>query len=348
MLEEALPLPDKPSIIVLPFVNLSHDPEQEYFSDGITEDVTSALSRLSSLFVIARTSAFTYKGKASKVQDIGKEMGVRYVVEGSVRRSSDQVRVSVQLIDAPADHHLWSERYDHPFTDIFVVQDEIVQKIVTTLKLHLTLQEQGIFVRKDTDNLEAYDCFLRGFQSFLRFTKKANAQARQMLEQALELDSHYAEAWALLGWTYFLEWLSWSQKSQALDQAFAFGQKTKTLDDALPITSLLLGEIALFNGQHGQAIAAMEHAITLAPNFAEAYAHLGLTFTYVGRPQEAIGCIEKAMRRNPHAIDFLAFLGFALHFAGRDEEAISVLKKARARNPEYMVLILYLPPSMES
>jgi adenylate cyclase len=190
--QEALPLPDKPSIVVLPFVNMSGDPEQEYFSDGLTEDLTSALSRLSSLFVISRNSASTYKGKAVKVQEVSKEMGVQYVLEGSVRKADGQVRVTAQLIDATQDHHLWTERYDRPLKDIFTLQDEIVQKIVTTLKLQLTLREQGYLVRKTTNNLEAYDYFLRGREYSSRGTKETNVQARQMYERAIELDPQYA------------------------------------------------------------------------------------------------------------------------------------------------------------
>jgi adenylate cyclase len=177
-----LPLPDKPSIVVLPFDNLSHDPEQEYFSDGITEDLTSALSRLAGLFVISRNSASTYKGKPVKVQEVGKELGVQYVLEGSVRKADGQVRITAQLIDATQDHHLWTERYDRPLKDIFALQDEIVQKIVTTLKLQLMLWEQGVLVRKTTDNLEAYDFYLRGMEShwhaFYEVKKEANEQAR--------------------------------------------------------------------------------------------------------------------------------------------------------------------------
>ena len=156
----SLPLPDKPSIVVLPFVNMSKDPEQEYFSDGITEDLTTDLSQISSLFVIARNSAFTYKGKAVKVQEVGKELGVRYVLEGSVRKAEDQVRITAQLIDATTGGHLWSERYDRPLQDIFALQDEIVQKIVTTLKLQLTLRGARDSGAQTTDNLEAYDYLL--------------------------------------------------------------------------------------------------------------------------------------------------------------------------------------------
>jgi adenylate cyclase len=153
---QALPLPDKPSIIVLPLVNLSKDPDQEYFSDGLTEVLTGDLSKISSLFVIARNSAFTYKGKATKVQDVSKEMGVRYVVEGSVQKANQRIRIAVQLIDATTGQHVWSQQYDRPLIDIFALQDEIVQKIVTTLKLQLTLQEQGVLVHKRTNNVEAY------------------------------------------------------------------------------------------------------------------------------------------------------------------------------------------------
>src|SRR5215813_673765 len=190
-----LPLPDKPSIVVLPFDNMSEDPKQDYFSNGITEVLTSDLSRISSLFVIARNTAFTYKGKAANVQDVGKELGVRYVLEGSVQRAGEQVRIVAQLVDTTTGGHIWSERYDRPLQDIFALQDEIVQKMVTTLRLQLTLQEQGYIVRKHTDNLEAYDFFLRGVESYWRLTKEGNARARQMFEKAVALDLQYAEAY---------------------------------------------------------------------------------------------------------------------------------------------------------
>src|SRR5262245_49568122 len=218
--QPALPLPDKPSIVVLPFVNMSKDPEQEYFSDGLTETLTGDLSKIASLFVIARNSAFTYKGKAVKVQDVGREMGVRYVLEGSVLKADNQVRITAQLIDATTGYHLWSERYDRPLQNVLTLQDEIVQKIVTTLKLQLTLQEQGFSVRKTTDNLEAYDAFLRGLESFWRYTKEANTQARPMFEKAVALDPQYAEAYARLGATYWLEWnWGWSADPQTLERA---------------------------------------------------------------------------------------------------------------------------------
>jgi adenylate cyclase len=336
--QAVLPLPDKPSIVVLPFVNMSEDPKQEYFSDGLTEDLTSALSKISSLFVIARNSAFTYKGKAVKVQDVSKELGVRYVLEGSVRRADNQVRITAQLIDATTGGHLWSERYDRPLQDIFALQDEVVQKIVTTLKLQLTVQEQGILVRKTTDNLAAYDYYLRGRAHFNRFTQEANAQARQLFEKVLELDPQYAEAYAFLGWTYFREWsLQWSEDSQALEQAFALAQKAVALDDSLAQAHVTLGAVYLWKKQYDQAIAEAERAIALDSNFAEAYTWLGETLKFAGRPEEAIGLIEKAMRLNPHYPPFYIFqLGEAYRSTGRYEEAMAAYKKALTRNPNIL------------
>ncbi len=213
-------LPDKPSIVVLPFDNMSNDPSQDYFSDGITEDITTDLSKIASLFVIARNSAFTYKGKAVKVQDVSRELGVRYVLEGSVRRSDNQVRITAQLIDATQGQHLWSERYDRPLQDIFAVQDEIRQQIVFALKVKLTPEEQARFKTAPTNNLEAYDYYLRGWQLSWRTTKETNIQARQMFEKALELDPQYAGAYAGLGSTYWIEWFSqWNADPSELSRA---------------------------------------------------------------------------------------------------------------------------------
>src|SRR5713226_165453 len=339
----ALPLPDKPSIAVLPFDNLSEDPKQEYFSDGITEDLTSDLSKLSGLFVISRNSAFTYKGKAVKVQEVSKELGVQYVLEGSVRKADGQVRITAQLIDAIQDHHLWTERYDRPLQDIFALQDEIVQKIVTTLKLQLTLMEQGYLVRKRTDNLEAYDSWLRGLESLLRARdetkKELNVQARQMFEKAIELDPQYAEAYAGLGTTYFLErWYAWSQDPQTLERALELGQKAIALDGSLPGSHDLLGGIYVWKKQHDQAIAEEERAITLDPNDADGYVTLGVILAFAGRPEEGIGWIERGMRLNPHYPPWYLFeLGQAYRLTGRYAEAVATLKEVISRSPNLTV-----------
>jgi adenylate cyclase len=335
----SLPLPDKPSIVVLPFVNMSGDPGQEYFSDGITEELTASLSRLSNLFLISRNSAFFYKGKAVKTQDISRELGVRYVLEGSVRKADGQVRIIAQLIDATKDHHLWTERYDRPLKDIFAVQDEIVQKIVTTLKLQLALWEQGVLVRKRTDNLEAYDVYLRGRESLVRVqketSKEANAQARRMFEKAIELDSQYAEAYALLSVTYFTDWFYyWNLTPQVVKQFSELARKAITLDDSLPVAHAVLSWAYLAKRQHDQAIAEAERAIALDPNSADAYRVLGINLVWAGRPEEGIALIEKAMRLNPrYGPIYLVNLGWAYLEAGRCDEALVPLKRALSLVP---------------
>src|ERR1700730_8587376 len=217
----ALTLPDKPSIAVLPFTNMSGDREQEYFSDGITDDLTTALSRIPDLFVIARTSAFTYKGKAVKVQDISRQLGVKYVLEGSVRKADKQVRITAQLVDATTGDHIWAEHYDRPLRDIFSLQDEIVRRIVTTLNLQLTLEGRGVLFKKRTDSLEAYDDFLRALEYTLSITKDGNEKARQALEQAIALDPKYSDAYAELGWIYFIDVVSqWTRDPHVFDLMF--------------------------------------------------------------------------------------------------------------------------------
>jgi adenylate cyclase len=345
--QSALPLPDKPSIVVLPFDNMSKDPEQEYFSDGLTEVLTGDLSKISSLFVIARNSAFTYKGKAVKVQDVGREMGVRYVLEGSVQKADQQVRITVQLIEATTGHHLWSEQYDRPLKEIFALQDEIVQKIVTTLKLQLTLVERGIIVRKNTDNLEAYDAFLRGAESFWRATKETNAQARQMYEKAVALDPQYAEACAELGYTYWREWSSrWSADPQTLERALALAQQAVALDDSLPWAHSLLSGVYYWKQQYEQAITEGERAIALDPNNADSYAVQAEALLFAGRPEEALRMVEQAMRLNPrYPFWYLFELGFAYRFTGQYAEAIATLKEVISRNPNFIYAHLHLAMS---
>ncbi len=332
-----LPLPDKPSLAVLPFTNLSSDPEQEYFSDGLTEDLITDLSRLSGLFVIARHSIFTYKGKAVKVQEVSQELGVRYVLEGSVRKAGERVRITAQLIDATTGHHLWAERYDRPLQDLFALQDEIVQQIVTTLKLQLSLWEQGHLVRRTTTNLEAYDSFLRGAAYQFRFTKEAAAQARLLFEKALELDPRYAEAYAWLGWTYWIEWVSrWNADLQSLERALALEQQALALDDSLPRAHSLLGFIYAQQQQYDQALAEGERAIALDPNNADSYAFHGEVLRFTGRPEDALRMLAQALRLNPrHPPLYLFFLGAAYNATGRHTEAVTTLKEYLSRSPNH-------------
>jgi adenylate cyclase len=340
----ALPLPDKPSIVVLPFANMSNDPEQEYFSDGITEVLTSDLSKISGLFVIARNSAFTYKGKAVKVQEVGREMGVRYVLGGSVLKAEGQLRITAQLIDAITGYHLWAERFDRPLKDIFALQDEIVQKIVTTLKLQLTLQEQGYIMRKHTDNLEAYDYVLRSTGYFIRFTKETNAQARQMAEKAVALDPQYALAYTRLGWTYLAEWIyRWSPDPQNLERAFELVQRAIALDDSVPGVHSLAGWVYAQKRQYDEAIAAGERAIALDPNDAEVYARQAGVFLWAGRPEETLRLMEKAMRLNPRSPPtYLSIAGSAYRLTGRYADAIAAQKQALLSNPNFLFCYLEL------
>jgi adenylate cyclase len=343
----ALPLPDKPSIVVLPFVNMSQDPAQDYFSDGLTEVLTSDLSKLSSLFVIARNSAFTYKGKAMKVQDVGREMGVRYVLEGSVLKAEGQVRITAQLIDAATGYHLWSERYDRPMQHILTLQDEIVRKIVTTLKLQLTVQEQGYLERKTTDNLEAYDTFLRGVELFSRITPETTVQARQMFEKAVALDSQYADAYAWLGGIYLAEWLwRWSADPQTLEHALALTQQALALDDSVPRAHSILSNVYAQKQQYDQAIAEGRRAIILDPNNDFSYNRQGAALNFAGRPEEALPMMEQAMRLNPHYPPFyLGDLGWTYSLTGRYAEAVATLKEATSRGPTLMVYYAILADS---
>jgi adenylate cyclase len=343
----ALPLPAKPSIVVLPFDNMSNDPAQDYFSHGITEVLTSDLSRISSLFVIARNTAFTYKGKAVHIQEVGKDLGVRYVLEGSVQKAGEHIRIVTQLIDTTTGGPLWSQRYDRPLHDLFALQDEIVQKIVTTLKLQLTLEEQGYVARKHTDNLEAYDAFLRGTEYYYRYTKEANAQARQLFEKAIALDPQYAEAYAWLGLTYWAEWgFRWSAAPETLKRALALAQQAAALDDSLPVAHSLLSNVYTSEQQYDQAITEGERAIALDPNYADSYAVQANVLILAGRPEEALQSVEQAMRLNPrYPFWYLFQVGLAYQMTGRYAEAIAMQKEVISQNPNFFYAHLQLASS---
>lgn len=343
----ALPLPDKPSIAVLPFNNLSGDPEQEYFSDGITEDIITDLSKISGLFVIARNSVFIYKGKAVKIAEVGRELGVRYVLEGSVRKANGMVRITAQLVDASTQGHLWAQRYDRDLKDIFTLQDEVTQRIVTALAVKVTEDEQKRLLQRYTDNMEAYDYYLRGLEYFSQLTKTSNIMAREMLNKAIDLDPKFAAAYALLGLAHSQEWTQgWSQDSQPLEHAFELAQKAIALDDTLPSGYAILGEVYLHKNKHEKAIAAQQKAIALSPNDADGIAGLGGILTWAGRPEETIELAKKAMRLNPmYPTEYLWNLGHAYYLIGRIEEAAETLNRARDRSPEYIPVIAYLTAS---
>ncbi|MEE9612587.1 MAG: adenylate/guanylate cyclase domain-containing protein [Desulfatiglandales bacterium] len=343
----ALPLPDKPSIAVLPFVNMSGDPDQEYFSDGITEDLITDLSKISGLFVIARNSAFIYKGQAVKIAEVGRELGVRYVLEGSVRKANGRVRITAQLVDTTTEGHLWAERYDRDLKEVFTLQDEVAQKIVAALEVKLTEDERERLVRKYTDNMEAYDYYLRGAEYINRSTKEANVQARRMFKRAIELDSEFAAAYAYLGHTYLLDWkMGWKQDPHILEQAYEIGQRAIALDDSLGGGYCLVGHVYLSKKRHEKAISVFEKAIDRNPNYSMVCAGLGDILSWAGRPQEAIEYLKKAMRLDPaQPFWYFWFLGHAYFLLGQHEEAIETLKRALNRNPDFWVAHVYLAAS---
>jgi adenylate cyclase len=341
-----LPLPDKPSIAVLPFVNMSGDPEQEYFSDGITEEIITALSKTPQLFVIARNSTFTYKGKPVKVQQVGRELGVRYVLEGSVRKAADKVRITAQLVDAQTGNHLWAERYDRDLKDIFALQDEITMKIITELRVKLAEGERVRGYSKGTDNLEAYLKYLQGSGHYQKLNKEDNARARQMFEEAIALDPHYPQAYATLGWTHWIDlWLKSSRSPrESMSQAFELAKKSIALDDSCQNAHLLLSNLYLITRQHEKAIAEGKRAIALDPNSADAYAIFGgQVLVWSGKPEEGVLLVEKAIRLNPIAPSwYMQLLGMAYRETGRYEESITACKKAIKRQPNNIFAHLIL------
>jgi adenylate cyclase len=344
---EKLDMPDKPSIAVLPFTNMSGDPEQEYFSDGITEDLITDLSKISGLFVIARNSVFTYKGKAVKVQDVSRELGVRYVLEGSVRKAGDRVRITSQLVEATTGGHLWAERYDRELKDIFALQDDVTQQIVTALAVQLTDEEWKRLARKGTENIDAYDYVLRGMEYLYRFTKEANTEGRSMLQKAVQQDSRYAFAYSQVGRSYMNEWsFGWSGDPATMDRAFDLAQQAISLDKSEPNAHALLSEVFLWRKQYDQSIEEIEKVIQVAPNNADALASLAGVLCWAGNPEEAISIVNRAMQLNPFSPVWYEWnLGHAYFLTERLEKAITTHRKVIDRNPNFLPSYAYLAAS---
>ena len=332
----AFPLPDKPSIAVLPFVNMSKNPDQEYFSDGMTEDLITDLSKISGLLVIARNSTFTYKGKPVKVKQVAEELGVRYVLEGSVRRAGDEIRINAQLIDAMTGLHLWAERYDGTIGKIFALQDQITQKIVSALAVKLTGSEKELVVQKGTDNVEAYDAFLRGYVNYLRFTPEDSVKAVASFKKAIELDPNYGRAYAALSAVYWdaspdmLKGLgvSWHE---ARARSIQYLQKAP--QD--PIAHYVKSRMYVARRQHQEAISEMERGLALDPNDPACHLQMGLALTMAGRPKDAVEFLKRGMRLDPHNPSRYLFVLGAAHFCmGELEEAAGLIEKAMRLNPE--------------
>ena len=336
----ALPLPDIPSIAVLPFTNLSGDPRQEYFSDGISDQLINSLSRLPGLFVIARRSSFAYKGKDAKEREVGKELRVKYLLEGSVSKTENQVRIGVELDNATSGAQMWAEQFNRPLKDVFAVQDEIVGKVVTTLGLLFKLDEQklphGLGAARPTDDIEAYDDLLRAFESLWRFTKEDNANGRQWAEKAIARDPKYAAAYATEGSLYWTDALfHWSENPAAeLKRATELAQHALALDDSDGTALALLCEIDWMQRRYDEAVAEGQRTVALNPNYAIGYQALTDALETSGRPEEGIAAIEKAIRLDPAGEAFYAFfIGAGYVQMGRYQEAIKFLKRNAAAYP---------------
>jgi adenylate cyclase len=341
-----LSLPDKPSIAVLPFVNMSGDPEQEYFSDGITEEIITGLSKVPRLFVIARNSTFTYKGKPIKVQQVGRELGVKYVLEGSVRKAEDKVRITAQLVDAQTGHHLWADRYDRKFKEIFALQDEITLRILIAMQVKLTEGEQANLYGKGTDNLEAYLKLLQGRQYIDSLNRENIALAQQVLGEAIALDPGYAEPYTYLAVAHFLDTALGFSKSplNSMANAIDLAQKAIALDDSEANPHSILGLLLAWKGEYEKGVSEAERAIELNPNSADARARFAMTLNFAEtRREEAIVSFQQALRLNPiPPVYYLVHMGLAYAMAERYEEALAVSEKAVLRQPNNVMARIFL------
>jgi TolB-like protein len=331
----AFPLPDKPSIAVLPFVNMSKDPDQEYFSDGITEEIITALSKVPRLFVIARNSTFLYKGKQVKIEEVARDLGVRHVLEGSVRRSGGRVRITAQLIDGRTGQHVWADKYDRELKDIFSVQDEVTRKVVSELAVALTATELERVARKHTENFEAYDMYLRAVRLSHAVKKETDLKAMEMCQRVIDLDRNFASGYGYL--SFLLSRgirFGWSGSPlKDLEKAFELAQKGISVDDESAMSYIALASVYLMQGKHDDALAAANKGVRIVPGDSDMLVWLGFNLHWVGRGEEAVAAVKKAMELDPMYVHgrnplYLDTMGYACFTAGQYEESISNLKKS--------------------
>jgi len=336
-----------PSIAVLPFTNMSGDDKQGYFIDGITEDIIIDLSRLSNLMVIAWSTTSGYKGQTVPAQQVGRDLGVAYVLEGSVRKSGDRLRITAQLVDTGSSKQLWAERYDRKLADIFTLQDDVTHKIVTALAVNLTESEAGQLAQaKTTNNVAAYDALLKGLGYFRMRTPEGYALAQEAYQKAIEYDPGYARAYGALA--VVLSQVSrrgWSELSQAEAQArsMELAQKAVSLDQTSPQVYWALGYTHLFSKEYDQAAAAAKRSVELAPNYADGYGLLAFINNWQGKGAEALRYIQKAAALNPHyTFDYPWNRGLAYYNMGRYAEAVEGFREATTRNPNVYLVRLFL------
>jgi adenylate cyclase len=343
----AFPLPDKPSIAVLPFANMSGDPKEDYFSDGITDQIITSLSMVPRLFVIARNSTFVYKGKAVKVQKVAEEQGVRYVLEGSVQKSEDRVRITVQLIDAIKGIHLWSERYDRDLKELFALQDGIAKQIMTALQVKLTEGDYAKGIAGGTSNLKALEFFWHAEEVFFHFAKEDNAVARQWAEKAVQLDRNFAGAWALLGFTHLHDVIfAWGNSfAQSMKLAEECAHQAISINDSTAKAQALMGTIRQFQGKYDEAVEYCEKAVAINPNDPTMMFLLANAIQSTARFDEAIALYKKAMRICPYYPAFyLLGLASSSVLAGRYQEAVEAceLLLDRSRRGEINPLLAHI------
>jgi len=333
------PLPDLPSIAVLPFDNMSGDPQQDYFSDGITEHIIASLSKVPYLFVIARNSTFTYKGKPVKVNQVAEELGVRYVLEGSVQRSNDQVRITAQLVDAIAGHHLWAEKYDRQIKDIFALQDDIAMEIMAALQVKLSAADLGQLSSIKTTNIKAYEKFLKAWEHIWHRTEGDVLQARKLAQEAIALDPKYGAPYLVLAQTHLNDIWFYRTKSRtkSLQTAEQLIQKAIDLSGQDASTHQTLGSLYILSKEYDKAVAECQKAVDFVPNSAQANFYLGLALRWAGRFDEAIPVLQKAIRLNPVTpINYMNILAWAYAFSEQYEKAIPLWNRTIERNPDYL------------
>ncbi len=332
-------LPDKPSITVLPFTNMSGDPEQEYFSDGISEDIITALSRLRWFFVVARNSSFAYKGQPTDVRQIGRDLGVRYLLEGSVRKSGQRIRITCQLLDATTGNHIWSERYDRELTDIFALQDEITASVTAAIEPKLMAAEGHRAETRSIDDLDAWDLVARALPHFWKFSASESELAITALRQAVQRHPNYAPAHSMLSFALlFSAYAGWTPADSEREHAAQFAYRAIELDENDPWAHLAVGFLAMTDRDTEEAVRHFNAALDLNPNFVAAIGLIGFALALDGQSKEAIACLEKAARMNPHdpfTNFFFAPMAAAYYLDGNYAEAIKWARQAVRLRPGY-------------
>jgi adenylate cyclase len=329
---------EKPSIAVLPFTNMSGDPEQEYFADGITEDLTTDLSRISGLFVVARNSAFSYKGRSVDLRTVADELGVRYLLEGSVRRIGNQIRINAQLIDGDTGGHMWAERFDGTMADVFNLQDHVNRRIVAALEINLTPADEERFDQVETTVADAYDILLRGVERYNVFDREAMVEARELFKQAAVLDPNYARAYANIALTYATEVnFFWSKnRSESIRLGLEFASKALDLDDSIPQIYLTRSILYLSQRQYPAALESAQRTIEAHPNYVDGHATLAFIGSYAGEFEMALEALVRARQINPQGTGiYFAVEGRVLFLMKRYDEALLLLEESVDRNPAF-------------